>query len=60
MTSQDHLARALRFAGWSMAEPVSFAICSPEALVAALSTHYPIAGMDDVFIAGVVGRLAAG
>lgn len=44
-TTQEHLPRALKFAGWRLAFTVEFAICEPLQLGEALEHHYPMAGM---------------
>ena len=40
------LARALRFTGWRLDRPVSFAICDHTQLVGGLETHYPVPGFN--------------
>lgn len=59
VTSVEHLARAMRFVGWRVAGPVSFATCDRDALVIALGVHYNIAGLDQEFIDQVAEDLAA-
>ena len=44
-TSQEHLPRALKFAGWRLAFTVEFTICEPLQLGEALEKYYPMAGM---------------
>ena len=46
VTSRESLARAMRFVGWRINEPVSFALCEHAMLVSGLEIHYPIEGMD--------------
>lgn len=41
-----HLARAMRFAGWKLGMPASFAVAEPEALAKALQRIYPMAGLN--------------
>ena len=45
-TTEDRLARALRFAGWRVPFSCRFALASEEALLNALETHYPMAGLN--------------
>ena len=45
-TTQIHLARALRFAAWKVATPVRFVLAAPGHLGEALSTQYPVPGMN--------------
>lgn len=45
VTTQDHLVRALKFAGWRLGHGVQFLIAEPQALGEALCQHYPMAGM---------------
>jgi len=58
VTSRDHLARAMRFAGWRVPMPCTFAICEQEKLATALGIHYPIEGFDAAFINQVMGQLS--
>jgi hypothetical protein len=47
-TTQDHLARALRFAGWHLGGAGGqcyFVLTDPEALGEALARYYPMGGM---------------
>lgn len=46
VSSHEALARAMRFVGWRVTEPVSFALCEHGMLVSGLEMHYPIDGMD--------------
>jgi hypothetical protein len=43
-TTQEHLARALRFVGWRVCTPCHFVLADAEHLGAALMKHYPITG----------------
>jgi hypothetical protein len=53
-TTQDHLVRALKFAGWRIRASCYFVLSDPLALGEAMMKHYPMAGMGP----GVVnGRL---
>jgi hypothetical protein len=54
------LARAMRFAGWRVAAPCTFAICDRAALVQGLSIHYAMPGMDAAFVTEVLGYAKAG
>lgn len=45
-TTQAYLARALRFAGWKLAEPFHLVLASAEALAEALETSYPMGGFS--------------
>jgi len=54
-TSRQHLARAMRFAGWRVEYACRFVICSPEDLSAALSVRYPMAGLDADFLEALSG-----
>ncbi|MEM1184359.1 MAG: hypothetical protein AAGI53_05070 [Planctomycetota bacterium] len=49
-TSKQHLARAMRFAGWRIEYPCRFVLCSSEDLHNALSERYPMAGIDAEFL----------
>jgi hypothetical protein len=44
-TTQEHLARALRFSGWRLGHRCYFVIAAARALGEALAEHYPMAGM---------------
>ncbi len=44
-TTRDGLLRAVRFAGWSMSEPVYFVLAEDHELEEALSEHYAFPGM---------------
>jgi len=44
-TTRDHLLRAVRFAGWSINDPVCFVLADQERLEEALSIRYPLPGM---------------
>jgi len=54
-TAPAFLARAMRFVGWRLEHDVSFAICTPEQLVAGLEIHYPIEGFGSELIDRVLG-----
>lgn len=43
-TTQEHLARALRFVGWRVCAPCHFVLAQAEHLGEALMKHYPITG----------------
>lgn len=43
-TTQDHLARALRFIGWRVSAPCHFVLAQADHLGEALMRHYPITG----------------
>lgn len=58
VTSPDHLARAMRFAGWRVPMRCTFAVCERETLATALGIHYPIDGFDAAFINQVMGHLS--
>lgn len=45
VTTQEHLVRALKFAGWRLGHGVQFLIAEPRAMGEALCRHYPMAGM---------------
>jgi hypothetical protein len=45
-TTEEQLARALRFAGWRVPFQCRFAICDEDALAEAIEHHYPMAGMN--------------
>ncbi len=45
-TSPEHLARAMRFAGWRIPHTCRVSICEEEDLRDALAEHFPIAGME--------------
>lgn len=44
-TTEVHLVRALKFAGWRLGEICSFVITDDESMGKALDQHYPIAGL---------------
>lgn len=46
----EFLARAMRFTGWRLDLPCSFAMCDRDALLIALGVHYQIDGLDRTFI----------
>lgn len=43
-TTQEHLARALRFVGWRVSVPCHFVLAKADHLGEALMRHYPITG----------------
>lgn len=45
-TTQEHLARALRFVGWRVCAPCHFVLAKAEHLGEALMKHYPITGFS--------------
>ena len=49
-TSKQHLARAMRFAGWRIVFPCRFVLTEPDDLHAGLSNRYPMAGLDAEFL----------
>lgn len=46
-TTEEHLARALRFAGWRVPFQCRFAICDEVSLARAIERHYPMSGMSE-------------
>lgn len=53
-TTQEHLVRALKFAGWRLGHACQFVISDPHPLGEAMFRHYPMAGMNaDVFTQGI-------
>jgi len=44
-TTQDHLVRALKFAGWRLGHACQFVLTDAASLGEALARHYPMAGM---------------
>lgn len=55
-STTTHLARAMRFVGWRVGQPASFAVADPVALGEALCALYPMAGFGPANLRGV--RLA--
>lgn len=51
-TTQQHLPRALKFAGWKIQAQCFFVISDPRALGEALMKHYPMGGMSPDVLAG--------
>lgn len=51
-TTQEHLARALRFAGWKIQASCYFVLTDPLKLGEALMRHYPMAGMNAGLVSG--------
>jgi type IV pilus assembly protein PilB len=54
-TTQDHLVRALKFAGWRIRAASFMVLADPLSLGEALMRHYPMAGMNPGVVGG--GRL---
>ncbi|MBX3381959.1 MAG: hypothetical protein KF864_00460 [Phycisphaeraceae bacterium] len=53
-TTQEHLVRALKFAGWRLGHATQFVISDPQHLGEALCKWYPMAGMTpDVVTKGL-------
>jgi hypothetical protein len=51
-TTEKHLVRALRFAGWRIRAQCFFVMAEPQALGEALSRYYPMAGLSSDVVAG--------
>jgi hypothetical protein len=49
-TTQGHLGRAMRFAGWRIEPLCRFVLCDAEDLHGALTERYPMAGLDAEFL----------
>ena len=47
-TTEEQVARALRFAGWKLDHAVRFVLADLESLTRALTIHYPIRGMQAI------------
>jgi len=45
-TSEERLAKALRFTGWRVSMPCRFVMCDEAALMEAVTRHYPMAGLS--------------
>jgi len=45
-TTEDRLARALRFAGWRIGMPSRFVMCDEDQMFELISRHYPMAGLS--------------
>jgi hypothetical protein len=54
-TTQEHLVRALKFAGWRIQPSCYFVLTDPVALGEALMKHYPMAGMSADMVRGRLG-----
>jgi type IV pilus assembly protein PilB len=54
-TTQDHLVRALKFAGWRIKSPSFMVLSDALALGEALMRHYPMAGMNPGVVNGRLG-----
>ncbi len=52
-TTQEHLVRALRFAGWKIRAQCYFVISDSQALGEALTRFYPMAGMSPDMVSGL-------
>lgn len=50
-TTQEHLVRAMRFAGWKLGHSCQFVLAEARALGEAMTRHYPMAGMTPEMIA---------
>jgi len=53
-----HLAKAMRFAGWRIGIPASFAVADPLALGQALQRHYPMAGLTADSLMGKLRKVS--
>lgn len=51
-TTQSHLVRALKFAGWRLGHSCQFVISDAGALGEAMMTHCPMAGMTPEVVSG--------
>lgn len=51
-TTEKHLVRALKFAGWKIRAQCYFVLAEPLALGEALTRYYPMAGMSPEAVAG--------
>jgi hypothetical protein len=51
-STQEHLVRALKFAGWKIQASCYFVLTDPLSLGEALMKHYPMAGMNPAAVAG--------
>lgn len=51
-TTQLHLPRALKFAGWKLQHACQFVLADPVHLAEAMQAHYPMPGMGPEVIAG--------
>ncbi|MFZ4572971.1 MAG: hypothetical protein ACOYN0_01155 [Phycisphaerales bacterium] len=51
-TTQEHLVRAMKFAGWRLGHGVQFLIADPGPMGEALCRHYPMAGMSADCVGG--------
>ncbi|MBS0198385.1 MAG: hypothetical protein JSR77_16665 [Planctomycetes bacterium] len=54
-TTQDHLVRALKFAGWRLGHACQFVIAEPLHLGETMCKHYPMAGMSPESVLHGVG-----
>ncbi len=52
-TTQEHLVRALKFAGWKIQAPCYFVLAESLALGEALVRHYPMGGMTAASVSGL-------
>ena len=53
-TTQEHLVRALKFAGWRLGHSCQFVLAEPGALGESLAAHYPMAGMSPDMVTGKI------
>lgn len=51
-TTQEHLVRALKFAGWKIQASCYFVLTDPRSMGEALAERYPMAGMGPEAVAG--------
>jgi hypothetical protein len=49
-TTQEHLVRALKFAGWKIQAPCYFVLAEPLALGEALMKYFPMGGMTPAMV----------
>lgn len=56
VTTQEHLVRALKFAGWRLGHACQLLLADPSHLGEALQQHYPMAGMtaESIIARGMV------
>jgi hypothetical protein len=57
-TTQEHLTRALKFAGWRLGHACQFVLAEPMHLGEAMCTHYPMAGMTPETVCKGLGMIA--
>jgi hypothetical protein len=51
-TTQEHLVRSLKFAGWKIQASCYFVLTDPRSLGEALAEHFPMAGMGPDAVSG--------